>query len=210
MSRQAYLDCSNGDMAAMRCLSPTEAVGLFGHAGFSVTSNPLLERTAFVLNPAIASRQTRVGGRPTQDVSSLPDFVEALIRWYPPRVHRMLWIDQWNRDFPSACELFLAARIGLGETRSLSEAPGHCFDRYPYDERDQTRISHEQARETGILVGLTSLVMINGWDAWLIAGDGSDRIEFWEGNIFFYSSETSRLNAARSIMDQFNCPQDLN
>ncbi|MCW5749247.1 MAG: hypothetical protein KIT36_23860, partial [Alphaproteobacteria bacterium] len=94
----------------------------------------------------------------------------------------MLWIDYWNNDFPSAYALFVAARVGLGETRSLSEAPGHYFDPHPYGERDQTRISQEQARETGILVGLTSLLMINGWDGWLVAADSSDRIEFWEGN----------------------------
>jgi hypothetical protein len=78
--------------------------------------------------------------------------------------HRLLWIDHWDSFFPSIYETFVAARVGLGETRSLSEAPGHYFDPYPYDERDQAKISPEQARETGILIGLMSLLMIGGWE----------------------------------------------
>jgi len=183
-------------------------VDLLRQTGFSVTSNPHLDRTALVLDPAIASRQTRLGGGPTPDVSRLPHFAEALSRWYPPHVHRVLWIDHWSNDFPSAYDLFVAARVGLGETRSLSEAPGHYFDPHPYDERDQTRLSQEQARQTGILVGLTSLAMISSWDGWLIAGGSSDRIEFWEGNIFFYSCERPRLTGAKSTMDEFGCPRD--
>ena len=53
-----------------------------------------------------------------------------------------------------------------------------------------------------------SLMMINGWDGWLVADGSSDRIEFWEGNIFFYSNEKSRLTIANSLMDQFDCPRD--
>lgn len=54
-----------------------------------------------------------------------------------------------------------------------------------------------------------ALTMINGWDGWLVARGNTDRIEFWEGNIFFYSSEKSRLVAANLLMDEFNCPRDL-
>jgi hypothetical protein len=193
----------------MRCLTPKETVDLFGRNGFSVTSNPDLYRTALVLEPTIASRQIRVGGRPTQNVSHLARFAEASNRWHPPDAHRLLWVDHWNNDVPSTYELFIAARVGLGEARSLSDAPGHYFDRHPYDEQDQTRISPDQARQTGILIGFMSLIMINGWDGWLVTDGSSDQIEFWEGNIFFYSSERSRLTKANSLMDQFNCPRDL-
>jgi hypothetical protein len=46
----------------MRCLTPKEMVDLIGRNGFSVTSNPQLYRIALVLEPKIASLQTRVGG----------------------------------------------------------------------------------------------------------------------------------------------------
>jgi hypothetical protein len=193
----------------MRCLTPKETIDLFGRNGFSVMSNPDLCRNALVLESTIASRQNRIGGRPTPDVSHLARFAEALNRWHPPNAHRLLWVDHWNNDFPSAYEFFIAARVGLGDARSLSDAPGHYFDPHPYDEQDQTKISPEQTRQTGILIGLMSLIMVNRWDGWLVADGSSDRIEFWEGNIFFYSSEGSRLTNANSLMDQFGCPRGL-
>lgn len=193
----------------MRCLTPNEALSLFGRIGFSITPNPRLNRMALVLDPKITSQQTRVGGRPTTGANRLAHFAEAVNRWHSTNTHRLLWVDHWNSDFPSTYELFMAARAGLGETRSLADAPGHYFVPLPYDERDQIKIPPEQAKQTGILIGLMSLMMINGWDGWLIANGNSDRIEFWEGNIFFYSNEKSRLADANSLMDQFHCSRDL-
>jgi hypothetical protein len=193
----------------MRCLTPGEVVGLYGQIGLSVTPNPGLNRMALVLDPKVTSQQTRVGGRPTIDANRLAHIAEAVNRWHSTNTHRLLWVDHWNSDFPSTYDLFMAARFGLGETRSLTEAPGHYFDPLPYGERDQTRIPPEQAKQTGILIGLMSLMMINRWDGWLITDGSSDRIEFWEGNIFFYSNVKSRLADANSLMDQFHCSQDL-
>jgi hypothetical protein len=45
-------------------------------------------------------------------------------------------------------------------------------------------------------------------DGWLIAAD-ADRIEFWEGNIFFYSQDTARLAAAEALMSEFECPRTV-
>src|ERR1700720_648804 len=109
----------------MRCLSAKEAVDLLGRTGFSVLSNPAMWRAALVLEPKIASRQARVGGRSAPDVTRLAHFAEALNRWYPPDLARVLWVDSCNWYFPSTYELFIAARLGLGDTRSLLDAPGH-------------------------------------------------------------------------------------
>jgi hypothetical protein len=196
---------SDRERLDVRCLTPNEAVDLFGRIGFGIVSG--WYGNALQLEPEIASRQTRIGGRPTPSVGRLAHFAEALNRWHPPNVHRLLWVSHCSNDFPSTHDLFVAARTGLGETRSLSEAPGHYFDPYPYDERDQLKISPEQARETGLLAGLMSLLMINGWDGWLIADGSADRIEFWEGNLFFYSATKSRLVDADALMDEFDCPR---
>ncbi len=53
-----------------------------------------------------------------------------------------------------------------------------------------------------------ALVMIDGWDGWLIAGN-ADRIEFWEGNVFFYAHEPVRLAAAQALMTKFECPRTV-
>ena len=157
----------------------------------------------------IAARQNRIGGRPTPHVERLPYFSEALNRWHKTRKHRLLWVNHFSDSFPSVIDLFIASRVGLGETRSLSEAPGHYFEPFDYGERDQTKIEPIQAREIGILIGLMSLLMVGGWDGWLVAEGCHDRIEFWEGNIFFHSSEASRLREAEALLDQFECPKTL-
>lgn len=193
----------------MRCVSPTEAMHLFGKSGYRVNADQAWYRLALVLEPAIAAKQTRIGGRPTPNVERLPYFAEAVNRWHPTRKHRLLWIDHFEESFPSVRHLFIAARAGLGDTRSLSEAPGHCFEPFDYDERDQTRIEPLQAGETSILVGLMSLLMAGGWDGWLVADGCHDRIEFWEGNIFFHSTEASRLRDAETLMNEFDCPTGL-
>jgi hypothetical protein len=162
-----------------------------------------------VLEREIASRQSRVDGRPPPDVCHLSRFAEALNRWHLSDAPRLLWVDSWNNDFPSAYATFMAARAGLGEARSLFDAPGHYFDSYPYHERDQTEISPEHAQQTGIMVGLMSLVVMSGWDGWLLVEGSNDRIEFWEGNVFFYSTERQHLTNAESLMNEFGCPRKL-
>jgi hypothetical protein len=152
----------------MQCINPEELTTLFGPAGFAVMSNPGLRRTTLALKSESASRQKRIGGRPTPRIDRFLRFAEALNRWHATSQRRLLWVDHWADDFPSTHALFIAARAGLGEIRSISEAPGHLFDAYPYHERDQLKISTEQSRQTGILIGLMSLLMINGWDGWRV------------------------------------------
>lgn len=193
----------------MRCLSPEEAASLFGSVGFHISVDRKWHCVALVADSSLARRQARVGARPAADVTRLAHFSEALNRWLPSNRHRLLWIDHWSFDFPSIHETFIAVRAGLGEVRSLSEAPGHFFDPYPWDERDQTAISREQDRETSLLVGLISLVMIDGWDAWLVADGTVERIEFWEGNIFMHSNEPSRMAEAEALFSEFGCRRDL-
>jgi hypothetical protein len=193
----------------MRCLSLEETESLFGSVGFHATANRELQRVALVLESSLDRRQSRVGARPTHDVTRLAHFSEALNRWLPPDRYRLLWIDHSEFAFPSIHDAFMAVRTGLGEKRSLYDAPGHFFDAFPWNERDQMAISLEQARETSLLVGLMSLVMIDGWDGWLIADGTTERIGFWEGNIFMYGNEPSRVAEAETLFAEFGCPRAL-
>jgi hypothetical protein len=193
----------------MQCISAQQVVELFGPQGFSVVSNPIMNRMTLRLEANFSSREKRIGGRPTPHAQRLVKFVEALNRWLPTDQVRLLWVDHSDSAFPSTHALFVAARAGLGELRSIVEAPGHLFESFPYSERDQLRMLPEQTRQTGILIGLTLLVIMNGWDGWLLSGQGVDRIEFWEGNLFFYSGDKERLDSAKVLMDQFECTQDL-
>jgi hypothetical protein len=159
------------------------------------------------LDAGLATQQKRVGGRPTLDLRRLPEFIEALNRWLPNDDRRLLWVDHWDDLFPSACALFVMARAGLGESRSIADAPGHLFEAHSYHERDQLRIDEHQSHETGILIGLASLLIMNGWDGWLLSEGSLERVEFWEGNLFFHSSTGSKLEEANRLLEQFECPK---
>jgi hypothetical protein len=193
----------------MRCLTSKEVENLFGPTGFGISSEQEWCRKTLFLKQSLVAQQTRIGGRPTPDVDRLSYFAGTLNRWLPTDRHRLLWLDDWNSNYPSIYKVFAAARAGLGETRSFSEAPGHYFDSHPYDQEDQMEISPEQAKQVGIIVGLMSLIMVGGWDAWLVADGNVDRIEFWEGNIFFHSSDPAKVAEAEALFSQFNCPRDL-
>jgi hypothetical protein len=193
----------------MRCITSSEVTELFGKDGFSVISNRELWRFGLALDDKIHVRQKRVSGHPSTEVDRLADFAEALNRWLPTGRRRLLWLSHWGEVRRGDRELFDAVRRGLGEHRPIVDAPGHYFDAHDYDDQDQTGMSREQWRDVGLIVGLTSIVMINGWDAWLIAEGCKDRIEFWEGNLFLYSSDKERLARAEELLKGFNCSPDL-
>ena len=190
----------------MRCLSVVEAAKILTADDYSVTSKS--GRNSLVLRSDIASSQTRVETSPPV-ASRLSDFAAALIRWHINDRERLVWVDSWNDLTPSPYAFVMAARNGLGESRSLSDAPGHYFDAYPYHEQDQLAISTPHAKELSLMVGFVAAMIINEWDGWLVAIDSTDRIEFWEGNILFYSSDREQLAAARSMLDQFGCASKL-
>ena len=192
----------------MRCVSPSEVDKLFGKDGFSINANLQLQRFGLALTPDLSGKQHRVQGRPPT-VSRLTDFAGVLNRWLPTKRHRLLWLSHWDNGSPNACEIFIAARIGLGESKSLLEAPGHYFDAHDYDFQDQVEMPRKQWRDVGVLAGLLALVMVNGGDAWLIAEGCTDGIEFWEGNLFLYSQNKARLADADTLMNNFECPRTL-
>src|SRR5215216_5519318 len=107
----------------MRCLTPSEAIDLFGRSGFSVNFGHSWYRVALVLDRSLASRQDRVGGRPPQKTHLMSNFAGALNRWHPTYKHRLLWVDHVEQLFTNIEPIFRAARRGLGEQRTLGEAP---------------------------------------------------------------------------------------
>jgi hypothetical protein len=194
----------------MRCLSPTEARPIIGRLGFSISSEPSGHRSALRLDRIRAAGQKRIGARPPPDIGRIPGFIRAVNRWLPSNSQRLLWVDEWERgDYGHEHAVIAAARLGLGEPRSLEEAPGHLFDRRNWAEEDQLSIPAEMARALGLLTGLTSLLMMTGSDGWLISDESTDQIEFWEGNLFFHSRDRTQLGRADAIIDEFGCSRQI-
>jgi len=188
-------------------LAPPDVEALFGDAGFSASQPLGGGRPQLILDPRIGGRQRRVGARPPLDVGGLLYFVGALNRWLPANQPRLLWISDWSSPRVETDDDFvLAARRGFGEVRAFSEAPGHYFEVQPWDEQDQADATRHLSAALSALAGLASMMMITGSDGWLIAGGTSDRIEFWEGNLFLYAEAPARLREAEALLEAFQCP----
>jgi hypothetical protein len=175
----------------MRCLSKAEAATILDPHGYSIRPNGPIDR---------------LGARPPADIAVIPDFVRALNRWLAADGERLLWIDHWE-GFDHA--IIPLIRAGLGEVRLSDEAPGYLFDAQDWSVEDQAEVSTEIARNMGELIGLAALVMMTRSDGWLLSPDSADRIEFWEGNFFFYSQDRDQIIRAYTIVDQFGCSRDL-
>ena len=188
----------------MRCLSPEDVPGLLGAAGFDVSLDQQWYRVALTLDAKIAGAQARVGASPPDDPRRLRSFLEATNRWLPSGTGRVLWIDHFETAIRGDDRFLLAMRRGFGDERELADAPGHCFDRQLWHEEDQLLVTEEHAAALSVLVGIATVLLTTGSDGWLVAHGAADRIEFWEGNIFFHSAETHRLAEATELLS--GCP----
>jgi hypothetical protein len=177
---------------------------LLGSAGFTVSLEHRWYRTALTLDAKIAGRQARVGASPPDDLRGLRFFLERVNRWLPSKTARVLWIDHFESAVLGDDALLLAMRRGFGEQRPLADAPGHYVDPQPWHEQDQLLITPERAGALSLLVGIAAALLITGSDGWLVAPGVADRIEFWEGNIFFYSSDSHRIAEATNLLS--DCP----
>ncbi len=190
----------------IRCLSPTEVEAAFVKPKFSVSLEQRWYRSALWLDPIHADMQTRIAAKQPDSLSEIPCFVTRLNRWLPTRRARLLWVDHWETlTFCGADSLIAATWRGLGEARPFKEAPGLYLDPQNWDEEIQTAISAPHASALGALVGVIALMMMTYSDGWLIADDGADRVEFWEGNFFFHSDDAAQLERAEAMIDAFGC-----
>jgi hypothetical protein len=180
----------------MRGLTVQETQEILGKYGFRIDQNQSWYRLGLVLDTAIAGTQMRVDACPSAKPSGILGFAEAANRWLCPNKRRILWIEHYETAFPSPYETFVAARRGLGEVRSLVEP-------HPYDQTDQIDMSKDQAQEANIIAGLSTLVLVGGWDGWLIAEGATDRIGFWEGFVYFYSSSAAQIERAQLLINRF-------
>ncbi len=148
----------------------------------------------------ISGKMDRVEGRPEGDVGSLGSDLDSIFRWLPPKTGRLFCVGDWGFGaLAQPYSFVMAARQSVGETRPLLDAPVHQFPSLSWT-WDALEESQEERRETGLLAGLAISTMCFGWDALLVAEGCLDVIEFWEGNILFYSREAEKLEEARALL----------
>ncbi len=191
----------------MRCLTPPETLEIFAITGFVVVEG--FYRVELALDQDLARRQSRLGCRPPADILHVSRFLAAVNRWLPNQRRRLLWLSHEQADYPGAMPALALIRASLGEAREVRAAPGHLFDALDYAEEDQTEVSADLARQTGVLAGMMMLILSEACDGWLLAEGCNDRIEFWEGNLFFHSADTARMEEADAMIRTYDCPTRL-
>lgn len=184
----------------MKCLTPDDVPDLLGPAGFAVDLSQKCYRTALWLESEIAQRQRRVGASPPDDLRGLRWFLEEANRWLPSAGGRVLWIDHFETDVGGGDEFLLAMRRGFGELRGLADVPGHYVPPQLWQEQDQLLVTREHAAALSLLVGMATILLVTGSDGWLVGEGVADRIEFWEGNVFFHSADGDRLDDAMELL----------
>jgi hypothetical protein len=124
--------------------------------------------------------------------------------WLPKNSQRLLWIDHFEDSFPSQKRPFLNV---LGEDLAsdhLVENPAILFAPLSDDLLDQLAGTHEQNAEAEALIALCTLLSVGSWDAKLLTSGSTDYVEFWEGNVLFYSESTDTLDRANKLFDLYN------
>ncbi len=187
----------------MRSIGQDEAVALFPDLVMAIKTNPAYGM-AMEFHPTL-DRQARIGGSGPGPQFNINAFSHAVFDWLGGEMSYLLWISHWANDVLSFYQVFEAARKGLGAADELAKTPGHLFDPAPTWDLDEAYSSAEQRANINTACGLISLLQLATWDGWLLAENRPDRIEFWEGNVFFYSADPARLNTAKSILAAFKC-----
>lgn len=182
----------------MRCLNPEQAGDLLSHSEFSIRRSELGN---YVIEPLedLSARSLRFACQPPSDTRIFSDFLVAINHWLPTNTFRIIWVNDWSQIYPTLYPAICAVRVGEGDSRDISSAPGFYFGKYDYSEEDQPVIQESHAKEVGLLIGLISLFIIERWSVVLISGDSSDWVEFWEGNIVFRSVNRENMLLARRI-----------
>jgi hypothetical protein len=181
----------------MRCLAADESRALLASTALTVGESG---------RAILAKAGDRIEARPHGDIASLGSFLDSIFRWLPPDASRVFFINDWGFGALAQPYAFVTAvRQAIGERRPLLEAPVHHFPAmsWTWDALEETE---EQKRESGLLAGLAISVMTFGWDAWLAAEGCRDAVEFWEGNILFYSDDDQKLEDARAMLTGFGFP----
>ena len=188
----------------MQFLTFDQALAQFPHLISGVDTTNEWYRTELVFRPELVSHQCRVGGGGPNGMSYAA-FCRDLLDWLDGDEGRLLWVSHWEDGLLGYSELFEAARKGLGAATDLSGQPGLAFGPAPYHEFDVTVLPPEALAYLNTACGLISLVHLGAWDGWLIGKTGNDRIEFREGNVFFHSDQSARLDAGQTLLRRFNC-----
>lgn len=187
----------------MKSLSIDEAVKYLGEDKFAVSLENAWYRRLLYPVESVEDRLHRIERYFDPDPMQCPSLFLAMSEWLPKGSHRLLWIDHIEEVFPSQKNHFLSVLDPNCRPDHLVENPAIVFGPFSDDIWDEEVGSYEQNLEAEALVTLCSLLTIGTWDAKLLTAGSTDYIEFWEGNVLFYSESVDSLKEANELLETY-------
>lgn len=184
----------------MKSLSITDAIQYLGEDKYAVSLESKEYRRLLYRVGDGADKPQRITRFLDPRPSQFPYIFLAMADWLPNNSHRLLWIDHFDDGFPSPKRHFLNVLGDDLPSDHLVENPAILLGPLSNDLMYQLAGTPEQNIETEALVTLCTLLSIGNWDAKLLTTGSTDYVEFWEGNVLFYSESTEALDRAAELL----------
>lgn len=188
----------------MKSLSITEAIQYLGEDKYAVSlENEKYRRLLYRVGRG-ADKTQRLERSFDPEPLQVPHLMLSMANWLPKNTHRLLWIDHFNDGFPSQKRSFLNILGDDLPSEHLLANPAILLGPLSDDLMDQLAGTPQQNYEAEALISLCTLLTVGEWDAKLMTEKSTDYIEFWEGNVLFYSENTEALERAAELLELYD------
>jgi hypothetical protein len=193
----------------VKSLNIREAIAYLGEDKYAVSLEQAWYRRLLYRVGDDTDRLERIGRFFDPCPLELSQVFLAMVDWLPKNSYLLLWIDHFEDGFPSQKNHFLNVLDKELPSDHLVENPAILFGPLSCELSDQLVGTHAQNAEAEALITLCILLSAGGWDAKLLTNASTDYIEFWEGNVLFYSEHTEALNRAAELCDLYDLNTQL-
>lgn len=193
----------------MKSLSITEAVQYLGEDKYAVSLENVWYRRLLHRVGEDADRSKRIERFFDPAPHQFSYVFLAMADWLPRNTHRLLWIDHFEDGYPSQTRHFLNILGTDLPSDHLIENPAILLGPFSSDLIDQPAGTPEQDDEGEALIALCTLLSVGNWDAKLLAKGSTDYVEFWEGNVLFYSQSAEAIERAEEMLEQYGLNTSL-
>jgi len=193
----------------MRLLCPEETFEVVGRFGMQpAAANEAYGQTLLPLDPRSMDELQRIEARADLDCANVSALLLRIIGWGGFSGARLLWVSSTFSVYPDVSRLYYGLLARFGDSQSLMDRQAILFDGLGGDIYDV--FADESIREeVETLVSALSVILLGSWDAFLLSEASGSFVEFWEGNILFYTSRKDAASEAEAIIAEFELPAGM-
>lgn len=134
-----------------------------------------------------AGTQLKVTTSKPDERRVLAQYAAYLAGWLPCDTTRMLWVSGgWDKV---SLNMFEKMRKGFGESRSLTDAPGHLFE--------------ASDQENCLLTGFAYLMMACDWCGYIVPECGNEFVFLGDEHVVFSSTEVPKIREVSDLVAHY-------